>query len=371
MENIKQNLSQMFYVTIAVFMLFISSMLSAQEIKNNNIAGIQDISTYDSDGKELKMYNELQEAVGNYKETRQFDSELSQAEIPDSIVAKVAKHVFNSQNEFQLFFRAGLANITAVPALNWKNLPRFTKRVKIVDGMLVLEYTPKYTPNITQTIIYVHGGGLVLEMQASQLNAIADIAYQTEQQLVVPIYPIVQYRGGTAENVQYLMNKTFDLYESQGNVISLVGDSAGGNIVMALATYRDNNGMTVPENVVALFPWLNLKLDNPVSKTIEPEDSILSISGLKIAGELYAADMEITDPLVSPLYADYSNNYNLMLTASEKDILTPDIDNLRQKLTTQGITFSYEFYKDSYHDFILFNTPETDHLINKVVEFLR
>ncbi len=309
--------------------------------------------------------------MGNYREAKLFNSKLNQKEIPGSIVAKASKYLFRSQTKSRLFIRANIANLVVFATLNRRNRFRFTKKVKKIDGMSVFEYTPNNISGITQTIIYAHGGGLFLSMQSSQLNVLADMAYQAKHQLVVPIYPLVQHSGGTAKHVHHLMNKTFDIYESQGKTISLVGDSAGGNIIMALATYRDNNGMTVPENVVALFPWLNLKLDNPASKAIEPKDALLSISGPRISAKLYADGIDMCDPLVSPLYARYSNNYNLMLSASDNDILTPDIDDLCQKLTNEGVNFKYEFYKDSYHDFILFNTPETEHLIKKVIEFLQ
>ncbi len=305
-----------------------------------------------------------------YREATLFSSKFTQKKIPNSIIARMSKCIFRAKNRSQLFFRSGLVNLVARQTLSKKHRSLFNKKIIKINGNLVFEYTPTNLTDTSQTLIYAHGGGLVLEMLSSQLNVLAEIAYKSQHQLVIPMYPLVQHRGGTVKHIQNLMNHIFELYESQGKIISLIGDSAGGNIIMAQTTYRDNNDLSLPKNVIALFPWLNLELDNPTSTEIESKDALLSISGAQISAQIYAGDLEITDPLVSPFYAKYSNNYNLMLTASENDILTPDIEALIQKLNTDGIEFKYHYYKDAYHDFLVFNTTETEHLINTTADFL-
>lgn len=52
----------------------------------------------------------------------------------------------------------------------------------------------------------------------------------------------------------------------------LMGDSAGGGFVLALAQFMKQEEVPQPSQLILLSPWLDLSLSNPNIKEIDPSD---------------------------------------------------------------------------------------------------
>lgn len=318
---------------------------------------------------------QLEEVVsmfGSEKSTsRTFSSsEKTQEQIGNSLEAKAAKYAFSSKSLFSLKVRSAIINTVAIPTLSTSNFFRFTMEIEEVNGYDVYVYTPINNYDTSDVLLYAHGGGFSLQLIAGQVNAMLDIAYQTGQKVVIPIYPLSIESNGNATTVLNLMNSTFDMYEADGYSVDLIGDSAGGAIVLSTVAYRETNDMSLPNNVVALFPVLDGTYSNPEIASIESDDPFLAASGLRVSAKAYAGDLDVNDYRVSPINGEYSNNYNLMISSADTDILRPDIMKFTDDLNAKGITHNFKYYPNTYHDFILFSTKESEELKREVADFI-
>ena len=85
------------------------------------------------------------------------------------------------------------------------------------------------------------------------------MAHQTGATIEVPIYPLVQ-QGGTAGVVVPKMAGLIstEIAAHGASHVSVLGDSAGGNLAFASVEYMVANNETVPASMVLLSPWLDV-----------------------------------------------------------------------------------------------------------------
>jgi len=169
-------------------------------------------------------------------------------------------------------------------------------------------------------IYYLHGGAFVLGFSPLYFPMMGGIAKAAGATLVAPDYPLppdqtaLQTHGWMREHylqtVETLKPKT----------IIIMGDSAGGNLAIGLSDWLTSNGHKAPDKLVLLAPWVDLEMQKSDAK-LHSGEQLLVPDDLREAAQRYAGDMDIKDPLISPLFAD-----NLALP--ETHIFTGDQDPL-------------------------------------------
>lgn len=81
-------------------------------------------------------------------------------------------------------------------------------------------------------------------------------------------------------------------------------------------------------SLVLISPVLDLALDNPASELLEPEDPWLGLAGLRVIVPLWAGELALRDPQVSPLYGEIKGLPPMMLLSGTRDLLNPDARRL-------------------------------------------
>jgi hormone-sensitive lipase len=92
--------------------------------------------------------------------------------------------------------------------------------------------------------------------------------------------------------------------------ILLIGDSAGGNLAIALTLWCIKIGYRKPDVIFPCYPALNLDLEQVTPSILNSlEDPILNVGFLKICLDSYLPELNtwmnpITNPFLSPLVAN-------------------------------------------------------------------
>ena len=162
------------------------------------------------------------------------------------------------------------------------------------------------------------------------------MAYQTGATIEVPIYPLLQ-QGGTAGTVVPNMAGfiSSEIAANGASHVSVIGDSAGGNLALAAAEYMVAHGDPVPSSIVLLSPWLDL-----------------AQSGGQI-GKVWAGNLSVTNPEVSPLYGSLSGLPPTYVYSGSLDPLEPEVFVLQQAALAQGAPISFVLANGQIHDWIL------------------
>jgi triacylglycerol lipase len=187
-------------------------------------------------------------------------------------------------------------------------------------------------------VVAIHGGAFIFPPSIFHWLDYTVTAYQTGATFEVPIYPLLQ-QGGTAGTVVPQMAGLISSQIAQHGAshVSVTGDSAGGNLALAAVQYmvHTNPLGPVPASMVLLSPWLD-----PGS------------TGGQI-GKVWAGNLSVTNPEVSPLYGSLSGLPPTYVYSGSLDPLETSAFALQQAAVAQGAPMSFVFDNGGIHDWVL------------------
>ncbi len=209
-----------------------------------------------------------------------------------------------------------------------------------------------------RSVVYFHGGAYVAQISGFQWRWAAEVARRTRSRVVVPVYPLAP-RGTAAPVVASAADLTESLGRPSGQgTVSVVGDSAGGGLALAVAQELVRRGGARPERLVLVSPWLDATVSDPESTVIN--DPILDANALREAGALWAGALSPADALVSPLFGTLKGLPRTFVVAGTLDILYPDTRRLRQRAAEEGVEMDFEIKPGLVHTWSLMPfLPET------------
>lgn len=141
--------------------------------------------------------------------------------------------------------------------------------------------------------------------------------------------------------------------------VIFAGDSAGGNIVLALtidALARDPDA-TVPTALLAISPSTDLTRSNPDIEVVAKHDPLLKVSFINDTATQWRGQWDAKDPRVSPLYADLTalarSGVKVHGVVGGYDILGPDAVLFREKCNDAGVQGEWLDWDKQIHVFPL------------------
>lgn len=211
-----------------------------------------------------------------------------------------------------------------------------TVQYSTYDGMRVVQITPAHPTG--EYVVALHGGAFIFPPSIFHWLNYSVTAYQTGATYQVPIYPLLQ-QGGTAGVVVPQMAGFISSQIAQHGVqnVSVIGDSAGGNLALAAVQYMVQNPALgpVPSSMVLLSPWLDL-----------------THSGGQL-GKVWAGNLAVNDYLVSPLYGSLTGLPPTYVYSGSLDPLATEAAALQQAALAQGVQMSFVLGNGGIHDWVL------------------
>lgn len=147
--------------------------------------------------------------------------------------------------------------------------------------------------------------------------------------------------------------------EAVGEEVILAGDSAGGNIVLALVinALTEDEEAPCPKAVLAISPSTDLRRQNSDIKALEKRDPILRIPFINESATAWRGEWQATDVRVSPLYADLTplakRGVKVHGVVGRYDILSPDAVLFREKCNQAWISGEWLDWERQMHCFPL------------------
>jgi epsilon-lactone hydrolase len=197
-------------------------------------------------------------------------------------------------------------------------------RTEHAGDMTVWRVRPR-RGRVAVRVFYVHGGGYVHPLTKDYWRLTRSLV-RAPAEVVIPAYPLAP--GARVDDVlPRLLDAESSARAADPEVQTvLMGDSAGGALVVAMAMRLRDEGLPAPAGVVALSPWLDAELKDDEVEELEATDPMLAESGLRAAGRWWAGDRGPADPLVSPVNADLRGLPPIDLFIGDRDILRPAVE---------------------------------------------
>jgi acetyl esterase/lipase len=209
-----------------------------------------------------------------------------------------------------------------------------------------------------------------LDIEFAHWNFIGRLIESTGCTVIAPLYPLAP-ENKCAALIPEMVSLYSEFEQTYGaNNMTLMGDSAGGGLSLALAHALRDKKFPAPDRLVLLSPWLDVTGTHPDQPTLEKKDTMIAVSGLKGFGEMYAGDLALDDPRVSPLFGNHSNLPPIQVFASSAETLFVDSTRFRDMMQDLGTPVSYHEYEDMFHVWPLLPIPEGKQALREIVEFL-
>lgn len=208
-------------------------------------------------------------------------------------------------------------------------------------------------------ILYIHGGAwtnqplnlhwLFMDKMAQALNA----------KVIAPIYPKVPHFSyqDTYPKMLSLYKEILASIESS-NQLTIIGDSAGGNIALGLIQLLKRDGLPQPQDIILLSACVDMSLENPLIQEYEENDPMLASEGMEVITKIWAADKALKDPIISPIYGDFQGVGKITHFIGSHESLYPDAIQFDEKLTEQGVAINTFVYPKMNHVFVVMPIPE-------------
>ena len=204
------------------------------------------------------------------------------------------------------------------------------------DGHRVYTLRPAADVAGCRHVLYLHGGAFVRPITGYHWHFLQHLVQTSGCTVMAPLYPLAPEYSGLAalEFVLKVHDRVVQAVAPEALVV--MGDSAGGNLALAMTLALRDRNQLLPHRLVLIAPVADVALTHPDIAAIEPLDPMLIPRGLQEAGRLYAGQLPLDHPYISPLHADLSGLPPMAVYAGTHDVLYPDILALADKARCQG-----------------------------------
>ena len=236
--------------------------------------------------------------------------------------------------------------------------PNIDLQLRSVLGWPVYQTTPAGHPDVVNHVVFLHGGGYINEIVRAHWRFIGYMTREARVRCFVPIYPLAP--GATAKNVVPLMGDLLAkiLEETRGGTLTIVGNSAGAGLALAAAQWLRDCGYGQPGGLVLISPGINALINRPEQLLIAADDPVQAIAGIVETARLYAGDLDVAHPYVSPLNGDMHRLAPMTIFSGTFDLLYPDSVALAAKARAAGVPVTLHLRKGQPHNYPVFQTPE-------------
>ncbi|MFC7737118.1 alpha/beta hydrolase fold domain-containing protein [Roseomonas sp. GCM10028921] len=219
-------------------------------------------------------------------------------------------------------------------------------------------------------ILYLHGGAYVFDLLDVHWRAIEGLIHRTGATVSIPIYPLAPAHCW-ADAFAMVRPLHAALAERHGaENLTVMGDSAGGGMTLALAQEIRDAAEALPARLVLLSPWLDVGTDDPGVIAAEARDPMLAIPAAQIAGRWYARDLSLRDPRVSPIYGSLRGLPPIAVFTGTRDMLNADARRLRDKAAEEGADLLFREYDGLCHVWMTLPIPEARQALDEAAAFM-
>lgn len=244
---------------------------------------------------------------------------------------------------------------------------------RLVDGWIVYDVSSRENTQggASARVVYLHGGCYVFEIDPVHWAFIGKLADESGARVVVPIMPLAP--AGTASAV---VARVADLAasladEGGADQVSIMGDSSGGGMALAVAMELRDRGVADLRAIVLIAPWLDISGTDPAIAKLAPRDPWLAVPGTRAAGSLYRGELPEDDWRVSPINGSLGGLGRVTLFSGTRDILHADALRFLQLAQAAGLHVDYHRGPGMIHNYPILPMPEGDAARSVIVSAIR
>ncbi|WP_324742135.1 alpha/beta hydrolase [Tsuneonella sp. CC-YZS046] len=201
-----------------------------------------------------------------------------------------------------------------------------------------------------RVIIHYHSGGYLIGSARGYRSFGGFLSAATGCRVLLPDYRLAPDHPFPA-GVDDALSVYRGLLEAGAapSKIVLCGDSAGGGLCLVTLLRIRDAGLPPPAGGIAISPLADFTHSGASRQSNEGVDPLVTMKQLLAMGDTYCGDRSRSDPLLSPVFADWRGASPLLLMAGEIEMLRDDARLCAQAAISAGVEVTYLEGKEMAH----------------------
>jgi acetyl esterase/lipase len=242
-------------------------------------------------------------------------------------------------------------------AMEREEVPPFVRleRTKIgeIDAEWIAVGETKSAP-----LLYFHGGGFYMCSPRTHRELIWRLARATGRKVCA-----IEYRKAPDHVFPAWVDDGFAAFTwllEQGHradEILLGGDSAGGNIALAVTHRLRRKRMPLPGGLILFSPWADLGCEGASYVKNELRDAMFEAKAVRSLGAFLTQGQTLRDardPERSPIHADLTGFPRMLIFAGSTEVFLDDARTVARRAKAAGVGVEFYIYRHMPHVFPLF-----------------
>ncbi|HAS44856.1 MAG TPA: esterase [Microscillaceae bacterium] len=252
-----------------------------------------------------------------------------------------------------------------------KLLKAFQVRNFQVAESKVTEVLPK-NGSSDYLVLFIHGGAMVAGPGKHHWDSMGYMVKKTGVKFWLMNYPKAPEHKITqiAQNVDAVYAEARKTHAP--SQIFLMGDSAGGNLILTLTQRLIKNGEEPPKAIIPITPAVDVTFTNEAIDLLDSRDPILSKKGVTSTAHMSSGGVDLADPMMSPINGSFEKFPKTLMFLAGRDILYPDAKVAAYEMKKAGVPLEVVEETRMIHIWPLMPVMrEAKAALNKICDFIR
>lgn len=238
--------------------------------------------------------------------------------------------------------------------------------ITIPSGSRAAWFTPPI-PRGSAPVLYLHGGGYV----CGSVDGARGLAAQIARVFAAPVFA-VGYRQAPECPIPAAIEDAYASYAwlttQSAEPITIVGDSAGGQLAMHAAVLAAKAGLPTPASIVAIAPWLELSMSSDSWRRNRDRDA----STLEMGLLFRAAYLNGQPPQAASIARrDMGLLPRFLIVMGDADLGVDDAVAFATDAGAAGVEVALDLYAGLPHNFVRYAHPISVAALNRAAAFVR
>jgi acetyl esterase/lipase len=206
-----------------------------------------------------------------------------------------------------------------------------------------------------RVVLYLHGGGFYLSSPVEHRVMTWRMARACGARVLA-----IEYRKAPDHAFPAWVDDALAAYKELlaaghgASDIIVSGDSAGGNIALALAQRVRRDGLPMPGRLVLFSPWADLSCQGRSLRDNARRDPMLTSDAVRALARYLTRACDPFDPEVSPVYADFRGFPEMLSFVGSTEVLLDDARTVTRQARSAGVRADLHVYRHMPHVFPMF-----------------
>ena len=220
-------------------------------------------------------------------------------------------------------------------------------------------------------ILYCHGGGYSTGSSLYARTLTTKLAMSTSMDVLCFDYRLAPEHPYPAalEDAMKAWNYLMLLGYGARDVI-VEGDSAGGNLALALVHKLKSENRLLPRGLLLMSPWTDLTASGKSYQTKKEVDPVLDAEYIGQMVHNYAEGQELENPLISPIFGNFVDFPSTYIQVGSNEVLLEDSIMLHKKMIKANVPVRMDIFEGMWQVFQMSPFKTAYEAMDKNAEFI-